>query len=292
MVTTASTILAVFRKVAVDILFAGLRFYTKHAPYKRGRGIFIGAIDLLQRRGWPAPLTRIGNGLVMEFEPSLLGWTTFERGEWEPEQTAAILKFLRPGAIVLNIGANTGYYALLAAGVVGTSRGHVHAFEIQPQIVDILHRNVALNGFEDVITIVEAGCFSTNGNAAIEPHGDPGSARITLAGEGVRVPLITLDHYVVAKALDHVELIVIDAEGSDFEVLKGAVDVLARFRPPVLAEAHHLAAFGGSEDEMCTFMSQFGYSVHALQGEFSRDVLFLPPMFAANGLNRPRVERP
>jgi FkbM family methyltransferase len=277
-VMTVAALHAFLRLLAINALFRGLRFYTAYSPFKRGRGFFIRTIELLKRRGWPSPLSPIGDGLVMEFEPSLLGWTIFERGDWEPEQTAIVLKLLHPGAVVLDVGANTGYYALIAARAVGSSNGKVHAFEIQPRIVEILRRNIALNGFRDIITVVEAGCFSKRGEATIDAPGDAGSARISFAHTGIRVPLITLDHYAADKALGRVDLLIIDAEGADFEILKGAADVLRRFHPIVMAEVHHLAAFGGSEQEMCAFMSDLGYAVRAVQSEFSRDLLFLPPI--------------
>jgi FkbM family methyltransferase len=177
--------------------------------------------------------------------------------------------------VVLDVGANTGYYVLLAASAVGTG-GHVYAFEIQPEIIEILRRNVARNGFEDRVTIVASGCFSAEGEAFVEPHGDPGSARIGFASNAHRVSLTTIDRYAAAERFQRVDLILIDAEGADFEVLKGAADLLSTFRPVVIAEVHHLAAFGGSEEKLCAFMARFGYTSRPIQGEFSRDVLFQP----------------
>lgn len=263
------------RRWTINALFQGLRWYTRRSPFHRGRGAFIRPIEMLKSRGWPPPLLEIGCGMTMEFEPSLLGWTLFERGEWEPAQTALILDLLSRDAVVLNIGANTGYYALLAAAAVGPE-GSVHAFEIQPAMIEILARNVARNGRERVVRIVEKGCFSAPGEAMIEEVGDPGSARIRFAGAGLRVPLITVDQYVRAAALDRVDLLIIDTEGADFEILKGATGVLERFHPAVMAETHHLVEFGGSEEELIEFMSQFGYSSRPVLNEFSRDLLFLP----------------
>ena len=252
---------------------SALRFYTHHVPFNRGRGLFIRVIEQLKRRGWPPPLVSIGEGLVMEFEPSLLGWTVFETGQWEPSQTAAYLSLIQPGGVVLDIGANTGYYALLAAARVG-DRGRVHAFEIQPSMIEILRRNVARNGLNDIVTVVAVGLFSCAGEAVIEPHGDPGSARIGFAEAGIRVPLITLDQYVETTSIDRVDVVLIDTEGADFEILKGASELLAAHHPAVIAEVHHLEAFGGSESELRAFMAQFGYTAQTLQGEFSRDLLF------------------
>ncbi|MGA8806719.1 MAG: FkbM family methyltransferase [Thermoanaerobaculia bacterium] len=250
-----------------------LRFYTHHSPFKRGRGAFIRVIEFLKRRGWPPPLIEIGEGLVMEFEPSLLGWTLFETGEWEPRQTSEFLSLIRSGDVVVDIGANTGYYALLAAAKIGR-QGRVHAFEIQPAMIDVLRRNIVRNELGEIVTVVEAGCFSKAGPAVIEPHGDPGSARIGFAAAGIHVPLVTLDEYVASAALDRVDVLLIDTEGADFEILKGASQVLAAHHPSVITEVHHLEAFGGSEGELRTFMAQFGYTARELQGEFSRDLLF------------------
>ncbi|HJQ37767.1 MAG TPA: FkbM family methyltransferase [Thermoanaerobaculia bacterium] len=252
---------------------AALRLYTRLVPFHRGRGVFVRLIELLKRRGWPAPLVTAGRGLVMEFEPSLVGWTLFERGEWEPRQTETFLSLVRSDAVVFNIGANTGYYTLLAAATAS----HVYAFEMQPAIAEVLRRNIARNGLEDVVTVVEAGCFSSSGEAAIEHRGDPGAARIRFEDGGTRVRLITLDEYVQSAGLDRLDVILIDAEGADFEILKGAAATLERFRPAVIAEVHHLETFGGSERELCEFMSRFGYIATPVSSEFSRDLVFVRP---------------
>ncbi len=115
----------------MKFLLAALRVYTRYSPFNRGRGLFIRLIEWGKRIGLPAPTVEIAPGLGMEFEPSLLGWTVFERGAWERQQTRLIIDTLTPGSVVLDIGANTGYYALLASRAVGPS-GHVHALEMQP----------------------------------------------------------------------------------------------------------------------------------------------------------------
>lgn len=258
----------------MNLILAALRLYTRYSPFKRGRGLFISMITLGTRIGLRAPTVEIAPGLVMEFEPSLLGWTVFEKGAWEPEQTRLIIDMMTPSGIVFDIGANTGYYALLASSAVGPS-GQVHAFEMQPAMSAILRRNVRRNGLGNV-RVVDAACWSAPGEAAIEPHGDPGSARLGFFTGGVRVPLTTIDDYVATAGVSRLDFLLVDAEGADFEILKGAATVLERFRPAVLAEVHHLGAFRGSEDAMRAFMARFGYSARTVWGEFSRDVLFLP----------------
>ncbi|HEV7923501.1 MAG TPA: FkbM family methyltransferase, partial [Thermoanaerobaculia bacterium] len=162
------------------------------------------------------------------------------------------------------------YYALLAA-----SKGaKVHAFEIQADIAGILRRNIERNGLQESITVVEMGCFSKEGEATIEHRGDAGSARLDMSGGGV--PLTTIDAYVTRAGVERVDVILVDAEGADLEVLKGAEKVLERSRPAVMAEVHHLEAFGGSEQELRGYMARLGYEARTLFGEFSTDLLFLP----------------
>lgn len=69
-----------FRARITFLLAEALGIYTRYVPFSRGRGIFIRTIERLERRGWPAPLVRIGHGLVMELEP---GYVARElRGEY------------------------------------------------------------------------------------------------------------------------------------------------------------------------------------------------------------------
>jgi len=263
------------RQWIVDGLFVAMQWYVRRSPFRRGAGVFLRPLRLLRKRRWPAPASRLRGGLQMEFEESLLGWVLVQRGEWEPDQTQAFLDRLRPGAVVLNVGANTGYYSLLAAAAVGPG-GQVHAFEIQPDIVARLRRNVARNRLGEIVTVIPAGCYSAPGTACIEHRGDPGSARIQLDGSGTSVPLTTLDLHVAQRGLQRVDFILVDAEGADFEVLKGARDILRRFHPTVMIEAHHLEAFGGSVDVVRAFMADYGYSVRALSCAYSNDLLFQP----------------
>lgn len=262
-------------KFLVRLLFGALRIYTDCVPFARGRGFFIRAIRGLQRLGAPPPRCNLAEGVSIEFESSLVGWTIFETGSWEPIETAVIRSLLRPGHVVINVGANTGYYTIIAASEVGPS-GHVYAFEIQTDIAEILRRNVEHNRFGETVTIIGAGCYSAEGTAFLHAKGDPGAARIAFSGNGTQVPLTTLDRFATIHDLQRLDLIVIDTEGADFEVLKGGENVLRRFRPAVIVELDHLATFGATEDQLLAFMLGLSYRSRTIGTQFSRDVLFTP----------------
>src|SRR5260370_35261408 len=65
-------------------------------------------------------------------------------GIWEPCETKALIKLLAADADFLDIGANIGWYTILASGAL-KDRGMVHAFEPDPSNFSILMENVALN---------------------------------------------------------------------------------------------------------------------------------------------------
>ena len=79
-----------------------------------------------------------------------------EDGIWEPYETSLLLSMLQPGDVFVDVGANIGYFSVLAAVVVGEG-GAVFAFEPDPDNFRLLRDNVALNGFEQQVVTVEAG---------------------------------------------------------------------------------------------------------------------------------------
>ena len=78
-------------------------------------------------------------------------------GEWEPEETELLKKIIKPGDVFVDVGANLGYYALLAARV-GAS--HVYAFEAQPSTYELLGKNVIINWMTKFITYEHLAVYS------------------------------------------------------------------------------------------------------------------------------------
>ena len=70
-------------------------------------------------------------------------------GEYEPVETKLILELVKPGAAILDIGANIGYYSLLFAKLIGPSV-QVYAFEPDPYSYDLLQQNILENGYPTI----------------------------------------------------------------------------------------------------------------------------------------------
>jgi FkbM family methyltransferase len=152
-------------------------------------------------------------------------------GYWEMWNTEAIISLVKPGMTVLDIGAHCGYFSVLMADLVGPS-GHVHAFEPNPPIADLLRWSVAVNGFGDRTTVHEVALGDADGVAALDvPANEPKNAHLVPGGSGgslLQVPLARADGIPGALAADFIK---IDAEGAEEAIWRGLRDILATDRP-------------------------------------------------------------
>jgi FkbM family methyltransferase len=155
-------------------------------------------------------------------------------GSYEPEQTRRFLATLRPGDSVLDVGANAGYYTLLAAARVGPG-GNVWAFEPSPRNAAILRRHVALNRLGRV-RVEEAAASDREGTACFDGSGGSGTGHLAEQG-GTRVRTLRLDDYCAEHGIVP-RAVKIDVEGAEGEVLAGFESTLAAARPYLFLSTH------------------------------------------------------
>ena len=144
----------------------------------------------------------------------------------EPEQAEAMLRELKEGDVFFDIGANVGYYSILASRLVGSS-GSVVACEPVIRNLEFLQRHVVMNKADNVRVLAFA-CSNANGTARFSLG--PNSAMGQLVAEGsnadVLVPTITLDN--IAQELDlSPDVVKIDVEGAELKVLNVAAICIA-----------------------------------------------------------------
>jgi FkbM family methyltransferase len=138
---------------------------------------------------------------------------------------------LNRGAVFVDVGANIGYYTLIASKFVGSS-GRVHAIEPIPSTAAILRANVKLNGCSNVI-VHEVAIWSSKRELTLRVPGSwYGLASFLRDGVGVTVNTATLDE--LLKNEDFVDCMKIDVEGAELEVLRGARSILKRTKYLVL----------------------------------------------------------
>ncbi len=114
-------------------------------------------------------------GFWMDLDPTLPNERTiaeflYNKMLYEPDVSGLFLRVLRQGDGVIDIGGNVGWFALLAAALVGPT-GRVVTFEPGPDNLARLRRNIALNGF-DTITVVDKAVTDHVGEVAFYLNSD------------------------------------------------------------------------------------------------------------------------
>jgi FkbM family methyltransferase len=152
-------------------------------------------------------------------------------GAFEPKETELARAWLQPGMTFVDVGANFGYFTLLASSRVGAS-GRVFALEPSPYAHGRLAETLASNGLDQVV-LVQAGLSASPGtlDLYIPPNGfHSPTMSANSGGEPVQVPVLTLDRCLSDWGVDEVDLIKIDVEGHELRVLDGAAEALANGR--------------------------------------------------------------
>lgn len=178
------------------------------------------------------------NGFRMYIAPAdpVIGRQLSETGDYEPEVSSVFRGTLRPGIGVLDIGANIGYYSMLAASRIG-STGRVWAIEPNPHNVAFLLASRDLNRFRN-LQIVQAAAsdrwdilqyFSASSNGITRSVGE-GSP------EGFGETVQAIPAAAIFGPDDTLDVVKIDVEGAEGKAIRGLVSVLLKYKPAIFSE--------------------------------------------------------
>ena len=178
-------------------------------------------------------------GLWLHLNPRT-GKTYFEGGG-EPKVQAALQQHLRPRMIFYDIGANIGFFSLVAARLVG-KEGRVVASEADPEIAARLREHVTRKEFgwiaveENAVWSEPRTVFFARTDPATSP--DRGLGHVVAAGgsDTIQVSAESLDDYSWTQPLP--DFLKCDVEGAEVEVFRGAQRLLREKRPGIICEMH------------------------------------------------------
>jgi FkbM family methyltransferase len=178
-------------------------------------------------------------GLWMRLNPRT-GGNAFAGGG-EPEVQRALQDYLRPAMTFYDIGANIGFFSLLAARLVGPT-GRVTSFEADPEVAARLREHIARNNFSQV-TVVEKAVWSgqqavpfLRTDPGVSPDRGLGHVVSTASAGTIEVEGVSLDDYIAAYPAP--DFLKCDVEGAELEVFRGAHRLLREKRPGILCEMH------------------------------------------------------
>jgi FkbM family methyltransferase len=181
-------------------------------------------------------------------------------GSYEYQKRLAFEDIIQENTVLYDIGANVGYFSLLAAVLTGL-QGQVYAFEPLPRNVDFLKQHIALNCLDN-IEVIEAAVSDREGQAAFALGASTAMGHIGEIGE-IEVDLVSLDALLDRGEIKPPDTIKIDVEGAEFEVLQGARNLLSRYRPILFLDTHQREA----HKKAIQLLSDLGYQFTILDGK-------------------------
>lgn len=254
-----------------------LALYLRHSPFEKGRYRLLSLATPLLRELSPQlgrRVVRTKYGFSMNLD--LTDWIpqrVYLTGEFESTSSKLMAAILKPGDIVVDVGANNGYFSLLCARLVGP-HGHVFAVEPNPEIRQELEQNLRLNTFTNV-EVLPVALSREEGVAELflGPARNTGLSSLRPlkgATRTLQVRTAPLDR-LIPDRLASIALVKIDVEGAEIGVLRGMERCLEVGAPPVIIEVSptFLAGYGGSAEELFSLMQSHGYAGY----EIGTDVL-------------------
>jgi FkbM family methyltransferase len=194
--------------------------------------------------------------------------------DWEPSETKFMASRLGAGDVVLDVGANIGWFSLVAARAIG-KRGTVHAFEPRPDTVAMLKRTIADNDLREQVIVWELALADRWESSRLywEKGTDnpgysflePSNSALLTEFESVAVKSAVLDELLPDIAPD---LIKIDVEGAEPRALSGAKQAIRRRRPVIVSELYPNGlrdVSGVTCAQYIALLRELGYSCYLLE---------------------------
>ena len=187
-------------------------------------------------------------------------------GTYEPELAKIVEREVKEGKRFVDIGANAGYFTLLAARN-NPEIAHL-AIEPFPENVALLKEHLFINDFANTKVLQVAVSdevgeveFSDSGNLAANTYKTESTI---FRGNKIKVKTTTLTELAKSNDLDAECFIKIDVEGAELDVLQGGIDYLQKFHPDIVLATHdnHVK---GVKDKCLNLLEGIGYQITALE---------------------------
>ena len=155
-------------------------------------------------------------------------------GTYEFDKQILFEKYVKPGMVVYDIGANAGFYTLLSAVLTG-SNGKVFAFEPVPQNIFYIKKHLGLNKITNTV-VVEKAVSDKISKLKFDLSSNPSMGHFSENGK-IEVEAISLDEF-TKQGNPLPDLIKMDIEGAEFDALIGAKEILKTKKPVIFIATH------------------------------------------------------
>ena len=255
-----------------------VRWYIRNVSYPRGKGFLIYKIIVPLLPPQPECFTHTlpcGGSVRLQFREDL-GIVAWSWGGYEEAELNYIANTVRPGATVIDVGANIGIFTISLAVAVGEN-GRVWSFEPLMENLKRLKENINLNGSKN-IDLFPVGLGDFCGELDMYLSNDLAYASTTrlvnkqISVETRKIEIRRLDDLWQEAERPQVDFIKIDVEGSEINVLHGAKKLITTCKPRIIIEAHNSRQL----QILSEFFKEIDYSSHQPDGFDSWNYLFSP----------------
>ncbi|MFQ6030042.1 MAG: FkbM family methyltransferase [Dehalococcoidia bacterium] len=222
-----SKLFALWKRIA-----GGLFLWAERGPLGRLSlaGLFRHWAQIVLYGMMPNPMEINGYKLYFHRAARSTAWT-FYRGDYERETTETVRSLLKPGMTFVDLGANLGYFTILASRLV-EPEGRVYAFEPEPALRDSLTRNVQANDCSDTAVVVPKAVSDTCGTALLHLNELYSGAYSLFPTRNttntVEIETVTSDAFFQGLNWPTVDLLKMDVEGAEYHTLVGMRELLRR----------------------------------------------------------------
>ncbi len=221
--------------------------------------------------------TAYGHRMILDSNDLSLTPNIATFGLWEPDITQVFLNTLEDGMKVIEIGANIGYFTLLASSSVG-NKGKVFAFEANPSTFKILHNNLDINGLLGKVELVNKAVYDKSTKLkfnSLSNH-QGGSSIASFSTETLNyfndtcttidIDAVSLDDY-FKDEFPLIDFMKIDAEGSEPFIFRGMRNLLKKQKKiNIICEFNQPLIKGVGEDpaDFLEYIKESGFEIRKI----------------------------
>ena len=220
-----------------------------------------------------AEITIVKKHFIVNPCSSMFKWIYFKTGDYELNTTNFIYNNLEEGDVFVDIGANAGYFTIIAASKVGED-GLVYAFEPNPKLSENLKLSLEKNNLSKRVEVINKAISNSdskteelymsndNSNDGISSL-KPGEIHLESGDlsklNTMEVETITFDNFIINKSKNNIKIIKIDIEGAEYEALQGMHDFLVSNKPK------YLICETTMNNNVCELLTNYGYKYEPIE---------------------------